>query len=302
MARTTRPTSEHRTTAREAGLRRVSLLSILAGTATAYGTFAIAAAVAGAIMTAADAEADFRTNDWTSSGFVGGLVTAVVLLIAYLFGGYVAGRMARRSGLLHGIAVVVLSIVMAAIAGGIASMGNDEAIEDNLRSIGLPTSWDQVENVAVFGAIASLAAIVLGGILGGMIGERWHTRLSRRVADPERGPAADARVVAERERERAEHLERERNERLGADPVLGSEAVVPGPPRPDADVRDRPRADDERPVASEPVHPGAAPAAPPAQDRPTEAPGPTHTGATPEPGRPGTAASDRPHYTGPTRR
>ncbi len=266
MARTPRPAREHRATVREAGLGRMSLVSILAGTLTAYGTFAVVAAIAGAILAAADIDTEFRTNDWTSSGFVAGLVTAVVLLVAYLFGGYVAGRMARRSGLLHGLAVVVLSVVLGAVAGLIASTGDDSAIQDNLRSIGIPTSWDQVESIAIFGAVASLVAVILGGILGGILGEGWHTRLARRVADPERGPAADARVAAERDRERADHLDRERDERMGADRVLARE---------EADMRDHPDPrdgdGDRRPAA-------------------------------PEAGMPEAAAEDRPHYAGHWRR
>lgn len=248
MARNARPAREHRITAREAGLGRISLISILAGTLTAFGTFAIVAAVAGSLLAAADVETEFRTNDWTSSGFVAGLASAVVLLVAYLFGGYVAGRMARRSGLLHGIGVVVLGIALGAAAGAVASLGDDATIQDNLRSIGLPTSWDQVESVAIFGAVASLVGLVVGGILGGISGEHWHTRLARRVADPDRGPAADARLAAERDRERADRLDRERDERLRSDHVLARE---------DVDLRSRRDLDDVRPADAEPDASGA---------------------------------------------
>lgn len=197
MATTRRPAREHRTTAQEAGLSRVSIVSVLAGTLTAYGTFAVVAAIVGSLLAAADVDTEFRTDDWASSGFVAGLASALVLFLAYLFGGYVAGRMARRLGMVHGIAVVVLSLVIAAVVGGGASLSDDSAVQDSLRSIGIPTSWDQVEGVAVFGAIASLIALVLGGILGGILGERWHTRLARRVSDPDRGPAADGRGPAD---------------------------------------------------------------------------------------------------------
>lgn len=248
MVRTPRPAREHRATAREAGLGPISLVSVLAGTVTAYGTFAIVAAVAGSILAAADVDTEFRTDDWASSGFVAGVVTAVVMLAAYLFGGYVAGRMARRSGLLHGLAVVVLGIVLGAVAGVVASLGDDDAVRDNLRSVGIPTSWDQVEGVAVFGAAASLIALIVGGILGGMLGERWHTRLARRVADPGRGPAADARRAAEHDRDRAEHLERERDERLTGDRVLAGE---------EAGRRSRTRTEGETAAVPEPGMPGA---------------------------------------------
>src|SRR5690606_20463384 len=133
-------------------------------------------------------------DDFTSSGAAAALASAVVLFLAYLFGGYVAGRMARRSGMLHGALVFVTSIVIAAVVGGLVSaIGDSSQVEDSLRSIGIPTSWDQVEDVAVAGAIVSLVAVLLGSLLGGMLGERWHTTLARRVADPSIGPAAERR-------------------------------------------------------------------------------------------------------------
>ncbi|HEX2577081.1 MAG TPA: YrzE family protein [Aquihabitans sp.] len=192
----------HLETAREAGLSRFSIVSILAGMVTAYGTFAILASIAGAIANAADADTEFRTNDWTGSGAVALLLSALVLLLAYLFGGYVAGRMARRSGLLHGIAVAVASLIVGGVVGGIVgAVADNDEVQDNLRSIGVPTNMDQVTEVAVTGVIVSLLAMLAGAALGGLLGERWHTKLARRVADDNYGPAAEARARAEREDE-----------------------------------------------------------------------------------------------------
>ncbi|HEX7135556.1 MAG TPA: TIGR04086 family membrane protein [Iamia sp.] len=227
MARTHRSAQEHRTTAREAGLGRVSLVSIVAGTLCAYGAFAVVAAIAGSLLAAFDVDTEFRTNDWTSSGAVAGLVSGLVLLVAYLFGGYVAGRMARRSGLLHGLAVALLSLVLGAIVGGVAGAAQDSgSIQDDLRGVGVPTGWDQLKGVAIASVVVSLVAIVVGGILGGVRGERWHTRLATRAADPERGPAADARVAAERDRERAQRLDREYDERVATDPVIAHDVAA----------------------------------------------------------------------------
>lgn len=206
----------HLDTAREAGFGRVSGLSILSGTMCAYGAFAVVAAVAGALLTNTDLETDFRTNDWTSTGAAAGLVTALVLLAAYLFGGYVAGRMARRSGMLHGLGVFVLSLVVGLLVGTAASVADGVEVSANLRSIGVPTEWDQVESVGVAAAIASLAAMLIGSVVGGALGERWHAKLASRFEDPAYGPAAEARARAERE-------DRAHRERLQADPVMAGE-------------------------------------------------------------------------------
>jgi hypothetical protein len=193
-------------------------VSLLAGTLSAYGAFAIIAAVAGSVLAALDVDTEFRTSDWTSSGAVAGLVSGIVLLLAYVFGGYVAGRMARRSGLLHGLGVALVSLVLGGIVGAVAGLSQDSgSIQDDLSGIGVPTDWDQVRGVAIASVIIALAAIVVGAIVGGILGERWHTRLARWVADPDRGPAAEARHHAERDRERAEELDRTHDERITAD-------------------------------------------------------------------------------------
>jgi len=63
----------------------------------------------------------------------------------------------------------------------------------------------------------SLAAIVLGSIGGAILGERWHTKLARRVDDPEIGASADERRHLEEEQE-------ERRRRIAADPTVTTPA------------------------------------------------------------------------------
>ena len=206
----------HRETADEAGLRHLSIVSLLAGLVTAYGTFAVVAAIAGSVLAAADVDTDFRTDDWTGSGAVASITMAVVLLIAYFFGGYVAGRMARRRAVLHGVALAISTLVVGAIAGGlVAALTDDESIRSNLRSIGVPTTVDQVDDVAIVGVIISLAAIIIGSVLGAIQGERWHTKLARRVDDPEIGATAA-------ERQRVEDEADERRRRIAADPTVAT--------------------------------------------------------------------------------
>jgi hypothetical protein len=211
---------DRRVVVQEAGLPRLSFVSILAGALTAYGAFAIVAAIVAALLNAADVDTDFSTNDWASTGAVGGLATGLALLLAYLFGGYVAGRMARRSGLLHGIGVAVLSIVGGGLAGAaVSALADNDQIEENHSSIGVPTTWDEWTAVAVTTTIVAVAAVILGSIAGSVYGERWHTRLLDRAADPETGRSAAAR-------RRAEDLEAERDRLVHHD-------VQPVPPRSD---------------------------------------------------------------------
>jgi hypothetical protein len=43
--------------------------------------------------------------------------------------------------------------------------------------------------------IGSLAAMLAGALLGGVLGERWHTKLTRRAASGNYGPTAPTSQV-----------------------------------------------------------------------------------------------------------
>src|SRR5215217_1388427 len=120
--------------AREAGLGRLSLPSVLAGVLVAYGAFAVLAALVGAVAAAIGLTTDLAGNDWATLGVGSAIAVAILLLVAYLFGGYVAGRMARRAGLVNGLAVFVLALVLVVVVGAIVASQAD-AIQANLRSL-----------------------------------------------------------------------------------------------------------------------------------------------------------------------
>jgi hypothetical protein len=121
---------------REAGIGKLSFISVLAGVLVAYGAFAVLAALAAAAAAAIGLNTDLSANNWAELGVGSAIVAAVVLLLAYLFGGYVAGRMARRAGLIHGLAVFVLALVIVALIAAITATQTDtSAIRGNLRSL-----------------------------------------------------------------------------------------------------------------------------------------------------------------------
>jgi hypothetical protein len=221
---------ERRELAADAGFGPFSLTSVLAGVMVAYGTFAILVGIAAAVVDALNVNTDLST-DWERLGTTGGLVVAGLLLVSYLFGGYVAGRMARRNGLAHGAGVLLLGVV---IVGGVAALVRSSAgagaITDNLRSLGIPTTADEYGQAGTVAGIASLIAVVVGSLLGGALGERWHARLFARAADPTVGAQAEAARQAESARTqanlalarsegrvRAHELERERDRGTAAE-------------------------------------------------------------------------------------
>jgi hypothetical protein len=169
--------------ARQAGLGRLSFISALAGVLVAYGAFALLAALVGAVAVALGLDTELASNDWTTFGMGSAVTVTVVAFVAYLFGGYVAGRMARRSGLVNGLAVFALAVLVAVVVGAIvASQADTEAVQANLRSLGLPITASEWARIGTVAGIGTLVGMLVGAGIGGAVGERWHSQLTRWAA------------------------------------------------------------------------------------------------------------------------
>jgi hypothetical protein len=172
----------------DAGMGRVSFGSVLAGTLVAYGAFAVLVAIAAAVVKAMDVNTDLSTREWRQLGVGGGIAVALVLFLSYFYGGYVAGRMARRGGAMNGVMVFFVGLVIAVGVAGLANVFTDaDSILRNLRSVGIPTSWNEWRDIGTVAGIGSLVAMFAGSLLGGVRGERWHGKLLARAFDPEVG-------------------------------------------------------------------------------------------------------------------
>jgi MFS family permease len=113
-------------------------------------------------------------------GVVGGIVLLVILFLAYLAGGYVAGRMARFDGTRQGVAVWVIGLL---VVIALAVLGLLFGAQYNvLQQLNLPRIPID-EGTATTGGIIALAAVLLvtllGAVLGGKIGDRYHRRVDR---------------------------------------------------------------------------------------------------------------------------
>jgi hypothetical protein len=102
-------------------------------------------------------------------------------------GGLPVRRVRRRpygpaGRLLNGLAVFLLAVVLVAAVGAIAaSQADAEAIGGNLRSLGIPTTGTEWGKAGTMAGIGSLAAMLLGALFGGVLGERRHSKLTRRA-------------------------------------------------------------------------------------------------------------------------
>lgn len=118
------------------------------------------------------------TGSQLDTSVAAGIAAVIAALLAYLWGGYAAGRMARGLGAVNGILVPIVATLLLFIAGVVAAgMGAGSAIPTGRLSIS-----GALVHVGFITGIAIAVAMLLGGLIGGMRGSRWHTRLENQAA------------------------------------------------------------------------------------------------------------------------
>jgi hypothetical protein len=111
-------------------------------------------------------------------GITGAIIAAVVIFVAYYCGGYVAGRMARFSGVKQGIAVWIWTIIMTVLAAILVAVTDAQFnIPDGLPQ--LPMEDGTLTAAGVISALIVLAVSLVGAILGGLAGMRFHRKVDR---------------------------------------------------------------------------------------------------------------------------
>ena len=149
----------------------VALTILLAG---------ILSAIATGIGDASDL--DITTSELRSSagtvGLVTGIVLLVVLMIGYYAGGYVAGRMSRFDGVKQGIGVWVIGLLVTVVVAVITAIaGSEYDVFRYIPSIPIPTDTLTSSGLIALGAV--LLGTLLAAIIGGKVGQRYHTKVDR---------------------------------------------------------------------------------------------------------------------------
>ena len=169
--------------------------AILTGVVVAFGAMFLLSAVVGGVLTAIGVTAEeVGTSDAIEAGLGAGIVLVVAQFLAYLWGGYSAGRMARGAGALNGFLVPLVAILVAIAVGAVvAALGATANLNLPFSTSRLPLENDFVVDWGLAISLGALAAMFLGGILGGALGARWHTKLERRTLDE--APAVETESV-----------------------------------------------------------------------------------------------------------
>ena len=114
---------------------------------------------------------------------IGLVVVGLVLFVSFFFGGYVAGRLARFDGGLNGAATVLWGVLLSAIllVGSFLPGPLFELLQEFVQNSVLPGIGGLTEiGLAGLGIIiGALVLELLGGFLGGRLGNLYHTRIDR---------------------------------------------------------------------------------------------------------------------------
>ncbi|HEY5787133.1 MAG TPA: hypothetical protein VIT65_20395 [Microlunatus sp.] len=158
----------------------------LTATGTAVLLTALLTAAGAALGLGQNLPATQTSADAQTIGLVGGIVLAVVVLVAYLAGGYVAGRMARFNGVKQGLGVwlwaIIISVVVAVVSLVAGSQFNVLATLNGLPRI--PINEGTLTTAGVIAAVVLMATALIGAVLGGLAGMRFHRRVDHSDLSP----------------------------------------------------------------------------------------------------------------------
>lgn len=159
-----------------------SLVGMLAGVGTLVFLSALIAAGAGGI--------DYQLNMLNEEGsldessVIGLVVAALVVFASFIVGGFAAGRMARYNGGMNGLGAGLWLLLLVAI---FAALGAWVGAEYNaFNRVDLPNWFAQVDvdDLTAMAAVASAVLVVvtlLGGYIGGRLGETYHRRVDAAI-------------------------------------------------------------------------------------------------------------------------
>lgn len=157
----------------------------LTATGTAILLTALVAAAGAAVGLGAAGDPNTAANaarqNAETVGLVGAISLIIIMLIAYYCGGYVAGRMARFDGAKQGVAVWLWAVVIAIVVAILAAIaGSQFNILGNLNGFPrIPINEGNLTAGSIVTAVLVALAGLIGAVLGGVAGMRFHRRVDR---------------------------------------------------------------------------------------------------------------------------
>ncbi|WP_261167102.1 hypothetical protein [Microbacterium sp. Marseille-Q6965] len=157
----------------------------LAAMGTAVLLTALAAAIGAGVSwgtgTSVGEAGEAATDNPTGASILGAIVLAVLLFVSYFAGGYVAGRMARFNGAKQGLAVWLWAIVVAVVVAVVTAIAGSQwdilAMFNGFPRI--PVTPETATTTGILTAVGAAIVTLVGAVLGGMTGMRYHRKVDR---------------------------------------------------------------------------------------------------------------------------
>ena len=114
-------------------------------------------------------------------GLTGAIILLVVIFLAYYCGGYVAGRMARFNGAKQGLGVWLWALIIAVVVAILsATAGAQFNVLERLNGFPrIPINEGTLTTGGILTAIGLAVVSLVGAILGGLTGMRFHRRVDK---------------------------------------------------------------------------------------------------------------------------
>jgi hypothetical protein len=143
--------------------------------------------ISGLVLAPLSFTLDLEGGQLGSAIITGLVIVGFVLFLSYFLGGYVAGRLVRFDGGRNGAATVgwgILLAVIFTIFGFLLAGLLPGPVYELLRGLqsGIQSTVGNLTTLGLVGAgiiVGALLLVLLGGFLGGSLGNRYHTRIDR---------------------------------------------------------------------------------------------------------------------------
>lgn len=112
---------------------------------------------------------------------IGALIGSLIaVFLAYFIGGYAAGRMARFSGAANGVGVWIWTVVVAILLS-LAGWGWGSTRFNVGNQLHLTVNGTNLTGEGVISIAVTLAVMLIGAVLGGMVGAGFHRHIDYTV-------------------------------------------------------------------------------------------------------------------------
>lgn len=160
----------------------VGLAVILTAFVAAVGA---AVGVTQGATTVNQAASKIQSQDPQTVGIVGVVLLVVIAFVSYYAGGYVAARMSRFDGARQGFAVWLWALIVAIVVAIVAAVaGAQFDVLSTLNSFPRwPVNQGNVTGTGIVALLLLLAITLLGAVIGGVAGMRYHRKLETSEAE-----------------------------------------------------------------------------------------------------------------------